>query len=120
VDPVVDLDQAWTWANVVSRFTAEAVADVPVTWRSGGDPVAVNTDSDGNSGFAVLPVSTDMQTVQATLFSLYDNTSEHRSATFKPLAGQFRWSDQSGLGRDHRFPASQRQAQYRGVFPGRI
>jgi hypothetical protein len=86
VDPVVDLDQAWTWANVVSRFTAEAVADVPVTWRSGGDPVAVNTDSDGNSGFAVLPVSTDMQTVQATLFSLYDNTSEHRSATFKPLA----------------------------------
>jgi hypothetical protein len=86
VDPVVDLDRAWTWANVVSRFTGEAVADVPVTWHSGADPVVVNTDSDGNSGFAVLPVSADMHTVQATLFSLYDNTSEQRSASFKPLA----------------------------------
>ncbi|MCP1477616.1 hypothetical protein ABIA54_003538 [Pseudomonas sp. EB276 TE3739] len=86
VDPVVDLDQAWTWANVVSRFTGEAVADVPVTWHSGAAPVVVNTDSDGNSGFAVLPVSTEMHTVQATLLSLYDTTSEHRSASFKALA----------------------------------
>ncbi len=86
VDPVVDLDQAWTWANVVSRFTAEAVADVPVTWHLGAAPVVVNTDSDGHSGFAVLPATIDMHTVQATLLSLYDNTSEQRSATFKPLA----------------------------------
>lgn len=86
VDPVVDLDRAWTWANVVSRYTGEAVADVPVTWRSGGDPVTDNTDDNGNSGFAVLPESTDMQTVQASLLSLYDNTSEQRIVTFKPLA----------------------------------
>lgn len=86
VDPVVDLDRAWTWANVVSRFTGEAVADVPVTWYSGADPVVVNTDSSGNSGFAVLPVSADMHTVQATLLSLFDNTSEQRNATFKTLA----------------------------------
>ncbi|QXI21701.1 hypothetical protein HU724_022180 [Pseudomonas iranensis] len=86
VDPVVDLDRAWTWANVVSRFTGKAAANVPVSWRSGGDPVAVNTDSEGNSGFAVLPVSAGVHTVRATLLSPYDSSTEERNATFTPLA----------------------------------
>jgi hypothetical protein len=85
VDPVVGIDQAWTWVNVVSRFTDKPVAGVPVTWSAGGDPVEVNTDFEGNSGFGLLPPSADIHTVQSWLRSPYDNFTEEKNVTIRPL-----------------------------------
>ncbi|WP_435037836.1 Ig-like domain-containing protein [Pseudomonas neuropathica] len=85
VDPVVGIDKAWTWVNVVSRFTHKPVADVPVTWSAGGDPVEVNTDIEGNSGFGLLPTSADTHVVQSWLWSPYDNFTEEKNVTIRPL-----------------------------------
>jgi len=85
VDPVVDQDPAWTWANVISRFTGKAVAGAPVTWQAAGDPVIANTDDEGNSGFGFVPASADIHTVRSSLTSLYDNYTEEKSTTIRPL-----------------------------------
>lgn len=85
VDPVVDQDPAWTWANVISRFTRKVVAGVPVTWQAAGDPVIANTDDEGNSGFGFVPASADIHTVRSSLTSLYDNYTEEKSTTIRPL-----------------------------------
>ncbi|MCX2544699.1 hypothetical protein [Pseudomonas sp. COW5] len=85
VDPVVDQDPVWTWANVISRFTGKVVAGVPVTWQAAGDPVIANTDDEGNSGFGFVPASAGIHTVRSSLISLYDNYTEEKSTTIQPL-----------------------------------
>ena len=85
VDPVVDQDPAWIWANVISRFTGKVVAGVPVTWQALGDPVIANTDDEGNSGFGFVPASAGIHTVRSSLISLYDNYAEEKSTTIRPL-----------------------------------
>jgi len=85
VDPVMGLDPAWTWVNVISRFTMEAVAGVPVTWWATDTPVVVNTDAEGNSGFGFVPANADIHTVRSSVFSPYDNYTEEKSARVTPL-----------------------------------
>lgn len=86
VDPVVNQDSAWTWARVVSRFTGQRVPGVPVTWRAVGDPVVVETDAEGNSGYGFSPANDDIHHVRLSLVSLYDNYPEEKTATVQPLA----------------------------------
>lgn len=86
VDPVVNQDSAWTWARVVSRFTGQRVPGVSVTWRAEGDPVVVETDAEGNSGYGFVPTNDDIHHVQLSLLSLYDNYPEEKNATVQPSA----------------------------------
>ena len=86
VNPVVNQDSAKTWTTVVSRFTGQHVQGVPVTWRTAGDPVVVDTDAEGKSGYGFVPASDDTHEVRLSLVSLYDNYREEKNATVQPLA----------------------------------
>jgi hypothetical protein len=84
VDPVVGQEPARLWVQVFSRFTGQAVSEVPVKWM---DSNVVSTDEDGWSGFAFAPENADQEhSVKATVESLYDGYQEQRDMTVRALA----------------------------------
>ncbi|WP_347901688.1 hypothetical protein [Pseudomonas purpurea] len=86
VDPVVGQDRAWLWVQVVSAFTRQPVAQVPVRWRGDTAPDVVNTDTRGWSGYAFTPVAAQRYDVEAQVSSPYDDYQDKRSMIVNALA----------------------------------
>lgn len=84
VDPVVGQKPARLWVQVFSRFTGQAVSEVPVTWMGSS---VVPSDEDGWSGYAFAPENADQEhSVKATVESPYDGYQEQRDMTVRALA----------------------------------
>ena len=86
VDAVIGKDKAWSWIRVVSAFTAEAVAQVPVQWLSAANSETVVSDELGWSGFGLIPSSHGQQEVVASVLSPFDGYQEQRVLLFAALA----------------------------------
>lgn len=85
VDPIVGDDSTWMWLQVVSTFTREPVAQVPVRWTAQESPLTVQTDTDGWSGFVFTPQSASEHDIEAMVLSPYDGREEKRSMTVKAI-----------------------------------
>jgi len=86
VDPVVGQDRAWMWTQVISAYTRQPVAQVPVTWSAGQNSQTLETDARGWSGFGLLPAVAQTQEVKVSVLSRYDGFEETRNMTVKVLA----------------------------------
>ncbi|WP_347927846.1 hypothetical protein [Pseudomonas helvetica] len=71
VDPVVGQDRAWQWVQVISSFTRQPVAQVPVQWTASTSS-RVDTDENGWSGYGLLPTTAQPHNVEALVASPYD------------------------------------------------
>ncbi|MHC8383292.1 Ig-like domain-containing protein [Pseudomonas sp. LB3P14] len=85
VDPVLGLDTAWIWAWVVSHFIGERVSGATVTWTAEGKSTEVKSDAEGWSGFAYDATTAGPQPVEASTFSLYDNSEDKRKTSVNVL-----------------------------------
>ncbi|MBU6957717.1 hypothetical protein KRR23_08175 [Pseudomonas sp. CVAP len=84
VDPVVGQDRAWQWVQVISSFTRQPVAQVPVKWTAGSSS-EVDTDENGWSGYALVPATAQPHNVEALVFSPYDEYEDKRPMTVNVL-----------------------------------
>jgi hypothetical protein len=85
VDPVVGQDRAWQWVRVISSFTRQPVAQVPVKWTAPGASSAVDTDGGGWSGYPLAPAIAQTHDVEALVFSPYDDYQDKRTMTVDVL-----------------------------------
>lgn len=85
VDPIVGDDSTWMWLQVVSTFTREPVAQVPVRWTAQESPLTVQTGTDGWSGFVFTPQNPLEHDIEAMVLSPYDGREEKRSMTVKAI-----------------------------------
>ena len=92
VDPIVGQDPTWIWAQVISFFTRQPVAQVPVGWTVQGQPRAIETDADGWSGFAFEPQSAQHYDVEISVHSRYDGQVARQSTAVTALASD-PWED---------------------------
>ncbi|WP_285420786.1 hypothetical protein [Pseudomonas sp. efr-133-TYG-5] len=86
IDPVVGLDKAWLWAQVVSHFTDQPIAGATVTWEAQERTDDVPTDAQGWSAFGYAPTLAGTQSVTATVVSRFDNFRQSRSSEVKAHA----------------------------------
>ncbi|ROM92501.1 hypothetical protein [Pseudomonas brassicacearum] len=84
VDPVAGQDRAWLWVQVISSFTRQPVAQVPVTWTAGSSS-EVDTDENGWSGYALVPATAQPHNVEALVVSPYDEYEDKRPMTVNVL-----------------------------------
>ncbi|MGE8177602.1 hypothetical protein [Pseudomonas fluorescens] len=84
VDPVVGQDRAWQWVRVISSFTRQPVAQVPVTWTAGTSS-KVETDENGLSGYGLLPTAAQLHNVEVLVASPYDGYEDKRTMTVNVL-----------------------------------
>lgn len=86
VDPVVGQDRAWMWTQVISAYTRQPVAQVPVTWSAGQNSQTLETDAPGWSGFGLLPAVAQTQEVKVSVLSRYDGFEETRNMTANAMS----------------------------------
>jgi len=92
VDPVAKQDRAWLWAQVISAFTRQPVAKVPVKWTAAARTSEVETDESGFSGYAFEPETARQFDVEARVLSAYDGYEDKRTLTVNALARNL-WND---------------------------